>query len=59
MQLVKNMALNGMFGYIKGEDNVGKELVFCLKSGNANFLIFQNLALLIGAVQEQRLIQLD
>ena len=36
-QLVKNMALNGMFGYIKGEDNVGKELVFCLKSGNANF----------------------
>lgn len=36
-QLVKNMALNGMFGYIKGEDNVGKELVFCFKSGNANF----------------------
>lgn len=36
-QLVKNMALNGMFGYIKGEDNVGKELVFCLKSNNASF----------------------
>ena len=36
-QLIKNMALNGMFGYIKGEDNVGKELVFCLKSDNANF----------------------
>lgn len=36
-QLVKNMALNGMFGYIKGEDNVGKELVFCLKSDNTNF----------------------
>lgn len=36
-QLMKNMALNGMFGYIKGEDNVGKELVFCLKSGNTDF----------------------
>lgn len=36
-QLVKNMALNGMFGYIKGEDNVGKELVFCFKSGNTSF----------------------
>lgn len=36
-QLLKNMALNGMFGYIKGEDNVGKELVFCFKSGNTDF----------------------
>ena len=36
-QLMRNMALNGMFGYIKGEDNVGKELVFCFKSGNTDF----------------------
>jgi hypothetical protein len=35
-QLMRSMALNGMFGYI-GEDNVGKELVFCFKSGNTDF----------------------
>lgn len=45
-QLVKNMALNGMFGYIKGEDNVGKELVFCLKSGNTNFFSLSNASLI-------------
>jgi len=36
-QLMRSMALNGMFGYIKGEDNVGKELVFCFKSENMDF----------------------
>lgn len=45
-QLLKNMALNGMFGYIKGEDNVGKELVFCLKSGNTNFFSLTNSSLI-------------
>jgi Tfp pilus assembly protein PilX len=45
-QLLKNMALNGMFGYIKGEDNVGKELVFCFKSGNANFFSLANASLI-------------
>ena len=45
-QLLQNMALNGMFGYIKGEDNVGKELVFCLKSGNTNFFKLANSSLI-------------
>lgn len=45
-QLMKNMALNGMFGYIKGEDNVGKELVFCFKSGNTNFFSLSNASLI-------------
>jgi len=33
----KNMAINGMFGYIKGEDNIGKELVFCYKASEPDF----------------------
>lgn len=33
----KNMAINGMFGYIKGEDNIGKELVFCYKASESDF----------------------
>lgn len=33
----KNMAINGMFGYIKGEDNIGKELVFCYKASESEF----------------------
>lgn len=45
-QLVRNMALNGMFGYIKGEANVGKELVFCFKSGNTNFFWLSNASLI-------------
>lgn len=45
-QLTKNMALNGMFGYIKGEDNVGKELVFCFKSSNTNFFSLSNASLI-------------
>lgn len=45
-QLMRNMALNGMFGYIKGEDNVGKELVFCFKSGNTNFFNLTNSSLI-------------
>lgn len=35
--LQKNMAINGMFGYIKGEDNIGKELVFCYKASESDF----------------------
>ncbi|RKG51415.1 pilus assembly protein PilX [Acinetobacter cumulans] len=45
-QLMKNMALNGMFGYIKGESNVGRELVFCFKSANANFFSLSNSSLI-------------
>lgn len=35
--LGRNMAINGMFGYIKGEDNIGKELVFCYKASESDF----------------------
>ncbi|MGA6876942.1 pilus assembly PilX family protein [Acinetobacter sp. AND/436] len=45
-QLVRSMALNGMFGYLKGDANSGKELVFCYKSGNGQFFNFHNASLL-------------
>ncbi|WP_104489447.1 pilus assembly PilX family protein [Acinetobacter indicus] len=45
-ELARSLAMNGMFGYIKGEDNVGKELVFCFKSGNTQFFNFHNASLI-------------
>lgn len=36
-RLGRNMAINGMFGYIKGEDNIGKELVFCYRASESEF----------------------
>lgn len=36
-KLQQNMAINGMFGYVKGEDNIGKELVFCYKASESDF----------------------
>lgn len=35
--LERSMALNGMFGFIKAEDDSGKELVFCYKAGDTRF----------------------
>lgn len=45
-QLTRSMALNGMFGYLKGEENVAKELVFCFRSGNSQFFNFHNASLI-------------
>ncbi|NHC02910.1 pilus assembly protein PilX [Acinetobacter sp. 187] len=35
--LERNMALNGMFGFLKAEEDSGKELVFCYKAGDTQF----------------------
>ncbi|WP_180036911.1 MULTISPECIES: pilus assembly protein PilX [unclassified Acinetobacter] len=44
-QLARSMALNGMFGYLKGDASSGKELVFCYKANNNLFFNFHNASL--------------
>ena len=45
-ELSRQMALNGMFGFIKAEDDSGKELVFCYKAGDTNFFDFTKASLI-------------
>lgn len=40
--LDRAMAMNGMFGYLKRDENADKELVFCYKSVNGQFFNFHN-----------------
>lgn len=44
--LERSMALNGMFGFIKAEDDSGKELVFCYKAGDTRFFDFTKASLI-------------
>ena len=56
--LDRAIAMNGMLGFLKRAENADKELVFCFKSGNAEFFNFHN-ASVIGlngtSVQKENL----
>jgi Tfp pilus assembly protein PilX len=45
-QLAKELAGDGMFGYIRTEYNKGKELVFCYRGGDSNFFSLANASIM-------------
>lgn len=44
--LARHMALNGLFGFIKAEDDSGKELVFCYRAGDTDFFSLNRASLI-------------
>jgi Tfp pilus assembly protein PilV len=46
IEINKNMAMNGLFGYISREHDSGKELVFCYKAGDTRFFTFSKASLI-------------